>query len=63
VGATPTPASTSVLVQVATDVGLFERKATRLLKQAEAEGLVHRWRFGPSKLVQYASVPQLKQTP
>lgn len=53
-----TPATILALTQAATDAGLSERKATKLLKQAEAEGLIYRWRFGATQPVQFATVPQ-----
>lgn len=53
-----TPATILTLVQAATDAGLSERKATKLLKQAESKGLIHRWRFGATQPVQLATTPQ-----
>jgi hypothetical protein len=55
-----TPVAATALVQAAMDAGLSGRKANRLLKQAEAEGLVHRWRFGANHPLQYATVPPPK---
>ena len=40
------------------DVGLSERKATKLLKQAEAKGMIYRWRFGANHPVQFATIRQ-----
>jgi hypothetical protein len=53
-----TPATILALTQAAMDAGLSERKATKLLKQAEAQGLIHRWRFGATHPVQFATEPQ-----
>lgn len=53
-----TPATILTLIQAATDAGLSERKATKLLKQAEAQGLIYRWRFGATQPVQFATEPQ-----
>ena len=46
------------LTQAAMESGLSERKATKLLKQAESQGLIYRWRFGATHPVQLATVPQ-----
>ncbi len=54
----PSPATTLAVVQAAMTAGLSERKATKLLKQAEADGLIYRWRFGSTVPVQFASIPQ-----
>jgi hypothetical protein len=54
----PTPATILALTQAAIDAGLSERKATKLLKQAESQGLIHRWRFGATHPVQLATIPQ-----
>jgi hypothetical protein len=54
----PTPATTLAIIQAAETLGLSERKATKLLKQAEADGLVHRWRFGSTVPVQFSTNPQ-----
>jgi hypothetical protein len=37
---------------------LSERRATTLLKQAEAAGLVHRRRIAPNRPVEYSTQPQ-----
>lgn len=55
-----TPAAMFVIVQAAMKAGLSERKATKLLKQAEAEGTIYRWRFGANQPVQFATTPQVK---
>lgn len=52
------PATILALTQRATDAGLSERKATKLLKQAEAQGFIHRWKYGPNQPVQFAIQPQ-----
>jgi hypothetical protein len=52
------PIKMLAIMQAAMDAGLSERKANRLLKQAEEDGLVHRWRFGANHPVQYATTPQ-----
>jgi len=46
------------IVRAATSAGLSERKAGRLLKQAESQGMVHRWRFGANQPVRFATVAQ-----
>lgn len=53
-----TPATILAVIERAKDAGLSERKATRLLKQAERNGLVYRWRFGVTHPVQLATIPQ-----
>jgi hypothetical protein len=52
------PAEIMKLIQAATAAGLSDRKARILLKQAEAEGLVHRWHFGATHPVKLATRPQ-----
>lgn len=52
------PATILAITQAATDTGLSERKATKLLKQAETQGLIYRWRFGATHPVQLATIPQ-----
>jgi hypothetical protein len=53
-----TPATILAVIQSATGAGLSERKANKLLKLAEAQGLIHRWRFGATQPVQLATTPQ-----
>jgi hypothetical protein len=53
-----TPAQIMAIVQLATDAGLSEGRAKKLLKQAEAQGLIYRWRFGAAHPVQFATQPQ-----
>ena len=57
------PATILAITQAAMDAGLSERKATKLLKQAESEGLIYRWRFGATHPVQLATIPQPKSSP
>ena len=57
----PLPAAMLAIVQNAMGAGLSERKATKLLKQAEAQGLIHRWRYGANQPVQFATCPQRKE--
>lgn len=57
----PLPAAMLAIVQSAMDAGLSERKATKLLKQAEAQGLIYRWRYGANQPVQFATCPQRKE--
>ena len=59
----PTPATILALTQAAMDAGLSERKATKLLKQAESQGLIHRWKFGATHPVQLATNPQPETSP
>lgn len=53
-------ATTLAIIEAATDAGLSERRATKLLKQAERKGLIHRWHFGATHPVQFATVAQPK---
>lgn len=53
-----TPQQTVSIIAAAKAASLSERKATTLLKQAEAEGLVHRWRIAPNRPVEYSTQPQ-----
>jgi len=52
------PAEIMKLIQAATAAGISDRKARILLKQAEAEGLIHRWHFGATHPVKLATRPQ-----
>lgn len=54
----PKPATMTGIVLAASGAGLSERKATKLLKQAEVNGDVYRWRFGANRPVQFATTPQ-----
>ncbi|QDT05334.1 Regulatory protein RepA [Rubripirellula lacrimiformis] len=56
VGVEPKP--TVVITTEAKEAGLSERRASSLLKQAEATGLAHRWRFAPNQRHQFATQPQ-----
>jgi hypothetical protein len=47
----PTPATILAVTQAAIDAGLSERKSTKLLKQAESQGLIH----GPLEIRCYPS--------
>jgi hypothetical protein len=58
-----TPQTFAALKKAAMASDLSERKATKLLKEAEAEGLIHRWRFGATQPVQLATVPQPEASP
>lgn len=53
-----TPATILATVEAAKADGLSERKAKQMLKLAEADGLVHRWKFGATHPVQLATIPQ-----
>jgi hypothetical protein len=53
-----TPAPMVAIVRVATSAGLSERMAGRLLKQAESQAMIHRWRFGANQPVRFATVAQ-----
>lgn len=53
-----TPATILDLTGVAMEAGLSERKAGKLLKQAESKGLIYRWRFGATHPVKLATIPQ-----
>jgi hypothetical protein len=52
------PAVTLAIIARATKAGVPEGQAKKLLKLAEADGLVHRWKFGASQPVQFANRPQ-----
>lgn len=54
------PVALVSIIQRATSAGLSERKATKLLRQAEGDGLVHRWTFGANQQVQFATQAQEK---
>lgn len=55
---TDEPKPMQAIIYAATEAGLSERKAQRLLRSAEASGLVHRWRFGNNRPVRFATVAQ-----
>jgi len=55
---TETPAMTARIVHRATEADVPEPLAKKLLKQAEAAGHVHRWKFGANQPVQFATRPQ-----
>lgn len=52
------PAVTLRIIQRAKKANVPEGQAKKLLKMAEADGLVHRWRFGANQPVQFATRPQ-----
>jgi hypothetical protein len=52
------PVAKAVLVNQAHESGLSLRKAGSLIEQAEAEGLIYRWRFGANQQVKFATQPQ-----
>ncbi|MFN4260878.1 MAG: AAA family ATPase [Gemmataceae bacterium] len=58
---TDTPAMTARIVHRATEADVPEPLAKKLLKQAEAAGLVHRWTFGANQPVQFATRPQSEE--
>ncbi|MBM79399.1 MAG: hypothetical protein CMJ78_02240, partial [Planctomycetaceae bacterium] len=58
-----TPATILAIVEIARADGLSERKAKQLLKLAEAEGMIHRWKFGSTHPVQLATIPQPESLP
>jgi hypothetical protein len=51
------PASMMAVIDAAVEAGLSERRANRLLKQAEGRRLVYRWRHEP---VQFSTIPQME---
>lgn len=51
------PQQTVSIIAAAKAASLSERKATKLLKQAEADGLVHRWRIAPNRPVEFSTQP------
>jgi hypothetical protein len=57
------PAVTLAIIARATKAGVPEGQAKKLLKLAEAGGLVHRWKFGASQPVQFANRPQPEERP
>ena len=52
------PVAKAILVNQANEAGMSLRKAGLLIEQAEAEGLIHRWRFGANQPVKFATQPQ-----
>lgn len=55
---TAEPAVTLAIIARAVKAGVPEGQARKLLKLAEADGLVHRWTFGANQAVQFANRPQ-----
>jgi hypothetical protein len=55
---TENPRDRSEIVPCTQSAGLSQRKATQLLRQAESQGLVHRWSFGANRPVKFATVEQ-----
>lgn len=53
-----TPKTIAAIIRAAIAEDLSERKATKLFKEAQAEGLIYRWRFGATQPIQIATVPQ-----
>lgn len=53
------PKAKLLIVADAVNAGLFERKAVKLLRHAEALSRVHRWRIGANLPVCLAPLPQL----
>jgi hypothetical protein len=60
---TAEPAVTLAVIARAIKAGVLEGQAKKLLKLAEADGLVHRWKFGASQPVQFANRPQPEERP
>lgn len=57
---TETPAMTARIVHRATEADVPEPLAKKLLKQAEQQGLIHRWKFAANQPSLYATKPQPK---
>ena len=55
---TEIPIPKVALVETATTAGLSERKANKLLRQAEQSGLIHRWKYGSNLPIRFAKVPR-----
>lgn len=53
-----TPKTIAAIIRAAIAEDLSERKATKLFKEAQAEGLIYRWRFGATQPIQIATIPQ-----
>ncbi len=52
------PRSRSSILSAANTAGLSDYKAERLLRRAEASGLIHRWETGRNRPTSYARKPQ-----
>ncbi len=59
---TSKPAATICIIDAATSEGLSEPLAKKLLKLAEAKGLAHRWKYGANRQVEFATIPQPKES-
>jgi hypothetical protein len=46
------------IIALASEQGVSKRKAKDLLKEAEQGGMIHRWKFGSTKPVGFATKPQ-----
>lgn len=55
---TDEPVVTPRVIERAKQAGVSENQAKKLLKLAEADGLIHRWKFGASQPVRFANKPQ-----
>ncbi len=54
----PVPQDGKAIVALAAEQGLSKRKAKDLLRLAESQGAVHRWKYGPRTPVGFATSPQ-----
>lgn len=52
------PRSRDQVIQAAREAGISGRQAERMLRDAEASGLLHRWYFGSNVPLGFATVPQ-----
>lgn len=59
---TDQPRDRSEIVPCAQTAGLSQRKATQFLRQAESQGLIHRWVFGSNGPVKFATLQQPTDT-
>lgn len=52
------PQESKAIIEQASEEGISKRKAKELIRDAEKSGLVHRWKFGSTKPVGFATKPQ-----
>ena len=59
---TEDPGDRTEIVAQAQMVGMSQRKATELIRQAESQGLIYRWTFGANRPVKFATIEQPPET-
>jgi len=57
---TAEPQEGKAIIKLAGEEGVSKRKAKDLLKEAEQGGMIHRWKFGSTKPVGFATKPQVE---